>query len=200
MRNGPQPQNEPRSALIIRRTHEAMHSTSGNVFKFATAVAEHYAQMIKPADRIIEFYPCVGTIAAALKAQKNNWNIIDQIIRGTRRFPVDLEEAWVAALPDPHRDNLVRELASRYGLTGTRAPARSAHEHVACLADVMTDAGDTARALAPLLGTLGYGDRERLQASVRVIARMRDDVGSLLEQLNQQLGLIDSNVATIRKG
>jgi len=191
MRNGPHPQSEPRASLIIRRTRESFQTTGSNVVKFAVAVAEQYLMTIPAADRTIEFYPAAGSLDSILKAQKNNGSTIDQIMRGTRKFPCDVEESWVAALPEPHRSNLVRELAARYGLTGMRAPMRTAHEHVATLADVMLDAGEIAKAMAPMLGDISSADSARLSASYAVVCRALDDVLGLREQLARQLGIVD---------
>jgi hypothetical protein len=184
MRNGSQ---EPRSRLIIRRTNEARV----NVLKFATAVAEHYMAAVAPDDRIMEFHTSSGSMDSALAAQKNNGHLVDHILKGVTRFPVDLEESWIAALPDPYRGDLIRELAQRYGLIGAQLPAVEPHEHVARIADVLRDAGRTAQLVAPMFGTGKLDVRaetaQHIAHALMQIDRSIDDLISFKEQIKAQL-------------
>lgn len=184
MRNGSQ---EPRSRLIIRRTNEARV----NVLKFATAVAEDYMAALAPEDRIIDFHTSSGSIDSALAAQKNNGHLIDHILKGVTRFPVDLEESWISALPDPHRSNLITELAQRYGLIGAQLPATEPHEHMARIADVLRDAGRTAQLVAPMFqaGKLDVHAEsgQRIVHALDQIDRSIADLISFKEQIKAQL-------------
>ena len=85
-----------------------------------------------------------------------------------------MDDLDVGALPVTDGQRLVGMITDR-DIT-IRATAAGLGPEETQVADVMTDAGETVKALAPLLGTLGYGDREKLRASVAVIARMRDDL------------------------
>jgi len=176
---------EPRSRLIIRRTVEAINGTGLNVLKFSSRVADSYRALVAANDRTLDFHESAGSLKSLLRAEKRNGNIVDRLLKGVVRFPADLEEAWVDALPEPHRADLVRELAARYGLNGARMPEASAHRHVVDLANVLRDAGEIAKALAPACadGLITSEDATHVAASLVEIDRALADLGSLRAQL-----------------
>jgi ubiquinone biosynthesis protein UbiJ len=188
---------EPRSHFICRRTQEILDSGPLNVLKFAHRVADIYLATIAPTHRVIEFYESTGTMKSLLRAQKNNGVLVDRFIKGVVRFPGDLEEAWIAALPEPSRTDLLRELAARYGQLGASIPDRTARQHVANLADVLRDAGEIAKAMAPLIadGLIAAHDRTHLRASLAETERMLCDITSLHAQLTKMLS--DSKIKVV---
>lgn len=186
MRNEPHSAREPRSRLIIRRTEEAIRSSGLNVLKFAARVVDNYMMMVAPDDRIIDFYASHGSMQALLRDEKRNGEMIDRIIKGVTRFSVDLEEAWIAALPDRARADLIRELAARYGLIAARIPSAQSHrERVADLAAVLSDAGDLAKAMAPMFadGKIAADDKLHIRAALIEIDKSLADLTSLRAQL-----------------
>lgn len=113
-----------------------MRATGLSIKSLADVVAAEYMARTAQFDRVIEFH--VGTTAASTeRALKLNGQIVSRYMDETvKTFPADLEEAWVAALPQPHRDELVAELAGRYGLLAARRPVAngSSSEQIATLA------------------------------------------------------------------
>lgn len=181
---------EPRSRFICRRTRGILHARGLNVRKFGTLVAERYMQQIAPDDQSVDFYEARhGSLNAIMRAEKNNGGLVDRYISGVTRFPDDLEEPWIEALPEPDRTHLLRELAARYGQLGALLPDTTAQQHVACLADVLRDAGDIAKSLAPLIakGRIEPKDKMRLRASLAETERALADVSSLHAQLTAML-------------
>ncbi|UEX76824.1 hypothetical protein LMH63_12750 [Spiribacter halobius] len=101
------------------------------------------------------------------------------------RFPVELEEAWVAALEDPWRSDCIRELAERYGLYGAfRRPATVAGD-TASWASVLEDFGLVTRDMAAVLadGRIDQDDASRLPALLRDVQRMQADLESLRQHV-----------------
>jgi hypothetical protein len=179
----------PRSQLIIERTKAAIHNTGLNVLKFASRVADRYMETIAPLDRVRDFYAASGTVKSLARAEKLNGQIIDRYIKGAVKFPTDLEEAWVDSLPEPFRGDLIRELAGRYGLLGARQADLTPSQHLACLADVLTDAGRIATALAPIFadGRITAEDAPHCRRALPVIAHALADLASLQAQLQDAI-------------
>lgn len=181
-----QPPGEPRSQLIIRRTQQALRTSELTLAAFGTRVAEEYIARVALHERTMDFY--VGTtVETAAKADKANGQLVGRIINGTVKFPADLEEAWVAALPAAAQTDLVRELAARYGLLAARLPAadgdacrqmegfgrlskefgRSVQSLASIYADGLCDASD----LAHIPGAVAALD-ETIAAAVSVRAQL----------------------------
>src|SRR5690348_1570746 len=136
-----------RSELICEITQRAIRGSGSNVLKFAADVVEAYLQVVPPTARIVEFHPEHGSVSAILRSQNANRQLINRFLSGVVKFPADLEEAWVKALPQPYRDECVRALAARYGLLPARMPndSRSVQSDFAAMmhkyADVVDDLG-----------------------------------------------------------
>lgn len=185
-----QPQ-ETRSKLVMRRTMQAIKGSGLNVLKFASRIAECYIATVPQFERCVQFYEPGASIDSAAAAERANGKLVDRFIKGVVKFPADLEECWVDSLPEPYRSDLVRELAWRYGLIGAKLPAIAHHEHIARLADVLTDAGKTAQLLAPMFAR-GRLDLEgesapRIEHALAQIDKALGDMQSLREQIRAQM-------------
>jgi len=182
---------ETRSKLICRRTEQAIKASGLNVLKYASRVAEIYIAAVPQFQRCVQFYEPGATLDSAIDAERANGKLVDRFLKGVVKFPADLEECWIDALPEPHRCDLIRELAWRYGLIGAKLPDIAHHEHIARLADVLADAGRTAVALAPLFenGKLDVEGESgpRIAQSLLTIRKAIGDLVSLEEQINAQL-------------
>lgn len=183
--------SEPRSRYITRRTSEILRKAPLCVRTFASNVATTYMGRTVEHERVVQFDQGCGSVDAACRAEVRNAKKIQHLLDGEVRFPVDLEEAWVEALPEPHKNDLVRELAARYGLIGARTPGRAAMHPIADLACVLHDAGEISTALAPAFanGTLDASDVPCLIKARPVIARALADCASLLAQITVVLDM-----------
>src|SRR5688572_24462662 len=92
----------PRQSVIYGYTRRMLDETATNANSFAMVVAEKYLAMVAPDVRCVPFR--LGDGDELLKAMKNNAQILRRFMDNTvRTLPVDLEDAWVMALPEPHR-------------------------------------------------------------------------------------------------
>ncbi|HZZ09805.1 MAG TPA: hypothetical protein VFE79_03860 [Paraburkholderia sp.] len=183
--------SEPRSKFIARFTAVALRQSGVCIRKFSTCVADQYFSRVAEHERVVKFHRGQGSTDSAFKAEKRNAQLVQRFLDGTVKFPADLEESWVAALPDQQRTELVRELAARYGLAAARIPGHNGRHPVADLAAILRDAGDTATALAPAYadGKLDSDDRAHILNALPVISRAIADFTSMQAQLAQALEL-----------
>ena len=138
---------EPRSQVIFRHTQAAFRATALEPMQLAIHVADEYQARTAPHERIVEFH--VGTTVDTItKAKKANLQIVDRFMKGVVKLPVDLEEAWVASLPAPHREDCERELAQRYGFIGARSPMSSAAAQMLCAGQVSVEFGELLQRVA----------------------------------------------------
>jgi tRNA(Met) C34 N-acetyltransferase TmcA len=175
---------EPRSAVICRATTECIRNSGHTDTSFAQAVAESYMQRVAPAERVVQFH--VGTDLASIDvAHKRNAKIVERFRDGTVKLPADLEEAWVAAMPQPWRDDCERELARRYGFLGARAPEIVPNAGVLQVAGLALEVGHTLEALAQVMAD-GKVDASDVPALLRALRESRD-LAAELETLQARI-------------
>lgn len=139
MKHDPQGR-EPRSQVIFRHTQAAFRATALEPMQLAICIADEYQERVAPHERIVEFH--VGTTVDTItKAKKANLQIFDRFLKGTVKLPADLEESWVASLPQPHREDCERELAQRYGFIGARSPLSTTAAELLCTGEVSVEFG-----------------------------------------------------------
>ena len=180
---------EPRSQLIARHTRMMMRERGMTRREFATRVAEHYCTHTQLDERTLPLL----TGGDWRKTEKHNDQIIRRFMEDEVRMPVDVEEAWLAAMPDPHRERLLRELDERTGGIWVRKP--QAGERTAAVGpDIgrfVREAGEAIEALAPVLadGKINHHDDRRALLEAR--AQLRDVFAMCLtleQQIHQALG------------
>ncbi|KRD71417.1 hypothetical protein [Lysobacter sp. Root96] len=169
---------ETRSQTVLRHTQEAISAGAMRVLPFSERVAERYLQDVPPQHRTVSLREPGVAIESALAANKHNGQVIDRLVRGVvKSFPADLEDAWVACLPMPHRERCEQDLESRRGHVPVRdprasdAPAQQGGE----LCDLLREVGESAAALAPIF------------ADGRVDAADLPYIGPALQQLGELL-------------
>lgn len=178
-----------RSELICEITQRAIRGCGSNVLKFAGDVVDAYLKAVPPTARIVEFHPEHGSVAAIQRAQSANRQLIGRFLKGAVKFPADLEETWVNALPQPYRDECVRALAARYGLMAARAPndSRSVQSDFATMmhkyADVVDDLG---KVLAD--GKINNQDRANIAKSERDIDALIGELVTLRTAARRAIG------------
>lgn len=104
---------EPRAALIIAATRKSLRETGRTLRHFAAELIDHYHARTHVDDRTVRFHRTDNPY----KDEEANTQIVDRMLSGLVRMPVDIEEAWVLAIADPYRRELLNELAARYGLS-----------------------------------------------------------------------------------
>jgi len=198
---------ESRSGTILRHTHEAIHAGAIRVLPFSEAVADHYLRATPPAARVVQLREEGDTVDSAIAAKRHNGQVIDRLIRGTvKSFPADLEDSWVATLPDEYRQRCEQDLSARRGFVPVRDPRASSSpaSQGGELADLLREVGDSAAALAPI-----FADGKVDAADIPHIAPALQQLGELLTaglQLHHRLtdvvlaaSTAPSNVTTLRR-
>lgn len=171
---------EPRSKVIFRHTAHCIRNSGHNDRSFASLIADSYIRLVAPAERIVQFH--VGTDLDSIeKAQSRNAKLIERFINGTVKVPADLEEAWVAAMPQPWRDACERELAQRYGFLGVREPSRQAPSELLSAAGVLAELAHTMEALAQVMadGQVTAADAPALQRLMREARETQAELSTL---------------------
>lgn len=180
--------DEPRSQVIFRHTAAAVRNSHHNDNSFAQAVADAYMARVAPEERIVQFH--VGTDVASIdKAQSRNAKIIERFRNGTVKLPADLEESWVAALPDPWRTDCARELAQRYGFMGAFQPVSGPLSQLLSTARLSIEFGETIQALASVQadGRIDAGDVSGLRRALKEARDLAAEVASAEASITRAL-------------
>lgn len=180
----PAPQFRPsRSSVIFAHTRRMLDSTALCMRKFATLVAEQYMATLAPDLRQVPFRWGV-TGDDLFKAEKHNAQQIARYMDGTvKALPTDLEDAWVAALPEPFRGECERDLGRRRGFLPIWLGSSNAMG--ACVAPIATEFGQLVEALAPALAD-GRITSDDLPHARRILDEA-DDLIAAVMGLRQQV-------------
>ena len=191
--------SEPRSRTVLRHTRQAIRDGRLKVLPFSERVASRYLSEVDVEDRTVPFREDGATADTALKARAHNHKIVDRLLAGAiKTFPADLEDAWVAELPDAHRDRCIHDLAARRGLVAVADPrvTDSAAVQGGELSDLLREAGATAAALAPI-----FADGKVDESDLPHIAPALDQLGGLLTaalQIHLRMSRVVAEAATAR--
>ena len=132
---------EPRTRTLFKAVEEYIGSTNNSFQTFCTHVVEKYVEKVYP--RSIEFSRHPDTYKRIeLDTQKIRRMMED-------KFPAELEESFVAALPDQYRLPLLSKLASRYRLIATPMPTEA--NHINNFARLLEEVGTTIQSMSPIL-------------------------------------------------
>lgn len=158
---------EPRTITIRRVVEEFLRETATAEDTFADNVKEQYHALVpNPKRRTLKFHE-TDDVSADMEA---NGQLLGRCLRkDSVRFPADLEEAVVAALPPQYRFPLMRELAARYGLLAVPIPEANNTTHTATqLQKLMDGFGKSVEALAPVVadGVVDANDRKAAKAAL----------------------------------
>lgn len=138
---------EPRTRTIFRVVEEYLGSTNDSFQTFSMHVVEDYEANVSP--KHIEFSQHQDTYKRIeLNAQKIKRFMSEDA--GSPRFPAELEESMVAALPDDYRVPLLSKLAARYDLIATPVPSEKGN-HSTDFARLLDKVGTTVQAMSPIL-------------------------------------------------
>jgi len=183
--------NETRAHTIFRITQQCLRETVTSMETFAAGVVELYEKRVALRARTIRFH----TGGDAYRDMRANAQILRRYMDDevSARLPVDLEESWVLALPEPYREDCISALAARYGRLAPVAPEASARGPVGDLGRLMREVGEYVEALAPALadGVLDEGDLELIPG----IRKELRDVQRELAAMEARLDAIEAAAA-----
>jgi hypothetical protein len=179
---------EPRSRTVFRHTEEAFRATGMTMQAFASKVADEYQARVAAPERIVEFH--VGTtVDTIVKAEKANLQIVTRFLRGMVKLPTDLEESWIAALPQPHRADCERELARRYGFLGARTQMSATAARTLCTAALAIEFGHLLQEVAQVMA-----DNQVCAADLPALNRAMKEAQDLEAELATMKATISSAI------
>ena len=139
--------HEPRSVTIIRHVNNYLLSTSVSQEAFADDVKSIYHERIpNPKARVMHFHET----GDAHKDMSANAQLLMRVINRRVKFPSDLEEAVVLAMPDDYRHQCISDLAARYDLLAAEIPHADSNDDLANLNCILKETGEAIQSLGPI--------------------------------------------------
>lgn len=185
-----QDQRKTRPQVIRDFTRRALDETSLTVQQFTLDLIAEYTRATPRHAGRLPMWDIAGDVDAddflrlldARKAQVKAFMDPD----GPRHFPCELEEAWVAALPDPYRTELRHALVRRHGCMGVDPVAgQSPEDDLRGIGRVLDRVAKVAERYAPLIsdGVLDHRDARDAQAALDAC----DEAAAALIGLRQRI-------------
>ncbi len=171
---------QPRQNVIFDAVNQYVRETSVSLETFCQAAVEHYEGNIYPRDIAFSKHEDVNQRIKGNCKRIKRWMELD----AHARFPVEMEESVVAALPDKYRLPLLSKLAARYGLIATPMPNVQAN-HAADFARLLEKVGTTVQAMSPILadGKVCANDLPHVDAAQDELTELLAAAYGWLEQL-----------------
>ena len=196
MKTNPQ---SSRAVALMEITSRAVLASPGRVVGFADSVADIYLATVPADQQRVRFRPMVGDIQQISAAQKANRQTVDRLIKGeVLSFPLDLEDAWVLALPEPFQAEALRMLSGRFGLLP--AKARNPREALESVADATRAFSEFLGRMAPIVadGVIDTHDQPYLKPALGELAELQATLASIQAQLTAALPGKDGKVVSMR--
>lgn len=166
-----------RTDLIDQHVRHYLRETGTKRLSWAQDVADQYMHRTPLAHRTVQFH----SGGDAEKDARANRQILDRMFDTDCdiRFPADLEEAVVYALPEHYRDRLLAELAGRYGLLAAAMPqpcepGERSQDWCARAGRLLTEAGQSLEALAPVVADGAIDGDDWLEDLQQALREQRD--------------------------
>lgn len=140
---------ETRAETIARHTASMRHERRSSWESFGQAVIEAYHAMVPESARTIAFRTGGDVFECAAVNAKKISRYIDR--ESEARLPVDLEEAWVQAMPEPYRTRCRDDLVRRHGCLPVMLISDMGTEDAAGVAQFATDFAAALREIAPAI-------------------------------------------------
>lgn len=156
------PLREPRSAVIFEHTRQAFRHSPMKETTFTSDVVTHYDKTVDPRWRVVRWHHD-GEVFDCMKA---NCQIMRRFLNGEVRMPCDLEESWVAALPQPWRQECRRALAERIGRLDVKVPATEDDGATVETGALLKEVGEAIQSLAPVMSQGGLAKMSHAEAQV----------------------------------
>lgn len=170
---------ETRAHTIHHHVLMAVKHTGLDQQEFADEVVRLYIDRTPLHARHIEFHQHVRG-SDPYTVRRANEQLLFRMLKpsGPVRMPVEVEEAVVLALPQPYREECLRELSARYGLLAAAIPAgadASLSEQVRSPCELMRKAATAVERVAPMLednGLIGPEDYQHFPMALQAINEM----------------------------
>lgn len=166
---------ETRAHTIHHHVLMALRHTGLDQQEFSDEVARIYLDRTPLHARSIDFHMHTRG-SDPYQVRRANEQLLFRMLKpnGPVRMPVEVEEAVVLALPQPFRDECLRELAARYGLLAATIPVdggASLPDQLRAPCELMRRAAVAVERIAPMLenGVIGPEDAPHFAAALRAI-------------------------------
>jgi hypothetical protein len=180
----------PRTSAIVRFTDLMFAETSLRPKAFAALVVDAYHARVAPEDRTVNFQidGDPEKVAIANKQLMNRFRA--QYEDNSLRFPLDLQEAWVAALPEPYRGQCRAELARRDGLLCVPLPDLAGETDLESVGNVTRDFARSLTSISPTLDdqVIDEHDLPHIPAVIAALDSLIGSATSLRARYVEQLG------------
>lgn len=180
---------ETRAHAIHAHVLMAIKHTALDQAEFADDVARIYIERTPLHARHIDFHAHQRGVDP-YDVRRANEQLLWRMLKpsGPVRMPVEIEEAVVLALPQPYRDECLRELNARYGLLAAAMPVgagASLAEQVKSPCELMRKAATAVERIAPMLedGRIGPEDQAHFAEALRAINDMQGCGITLVAQI-----------------
>lgn len=178
--------HEPRSVTIIRHVTDYLLSTSVSRAAYADDVKNLYHQRIpNPAARCVRFHEG----GDAIKDLKANDQLVQRFLQQDVKFPADIEEAFVLALPPQRRRRCLADLMARYELLAAPIPKATTEDASESLSRLLDSTGAVIRAIAPMMadGVVDERDAPHAKKALRTIHSAQAELTGWAQRITDAL-------------
>lgn len=176
----------PRAQHLVRQDvlrfyrDRALSETPLTTEDFAEQLAVVYCRTVPEHARSLELVvpPTAGSYREYAQAVRRLDQRVRRYVDGSLHLPVELEEPWVEALPDPYRAACKAELARRYGFLGARAPRADPCSDGEAVGYILEEVGDLTGALSQALADGKIGP-EDFDGSGRLLREVDDAAAAI---------------------
>ncbi|WP_339873952.1 hypothetical protein [uncultured Brevundimonas sp.] len=181
---------EPRSAVLFRAWFEMHQATGCSMQTFAARLVEHYHASVPEPLRAVTFK--VG--GDVFRDATTNAQHVARFMNpdATTRMPVDLEEAWVAALGGEYTDRCRRDLARRYGFLGVSISSLAPGAELREASALTGEFGEVLNAMAPALAD-GRIDEQDLPHLPKLIDQLDNLCAAAVVMRNRAQAVMDAS-------
>lgn len=194
-----------RQDVLIGHLRKAIEETGLSESGFAQALVRHYRTLVPDAVRNHDMPDLDDDGQSAdeyLHALDRVRKRVNRYCDGGLHLPVELEEAWVAALPAPYGGRCARDMARRYGFLGASAPDASpgVAEDLASVGRVGEVHGRAQQVVSKMLanGRFGPEDSDIAPEALRLLHDEAANVMSLIALIEERVAS-KPNVAELRR-
>lgn len=166
--------------VLVFYLQRATAETRFSLDDFSEALARAYHGLVPEHARSLDLEPPQGrgSYSDYAKAVGRIRKRVQRYVDGSLHLPAELEEAWVAALPDPYQQAARTRLARRYGFLAAETPQTAACTDGEAVGRVMTQTGQCLTGLSQALAD-GVIDADDLRRDPTLMDRIFDAQAAL---------------------
>ncbi|HKJ89243.1 MAG TPA: hypothetical protein VKA48_12140 [Gammaproteobacteria bacterium] len=154
-----------RQDVVFAATHAVMHELGWSLADLAESIAVIYCDQVPEEHRDLKLTaePKGQGVDAYYHWKESTRRQVERLLNGSVRMPVELEEAWIDALPSPYRERVIGQLAARLGYLAVAIPEDSDCT-VESLGEVLKEHSEAVQASAPMVADGQITEDDRIHA------------------------------------